>query len=628
MMIAFESLNSNQRRAVEWDEGPLLVLAGPGSGKTAVLTLRVARLLEADERAAVLALTFTNKAATEMRERVNRLLGRDDDRARLCTFHTFAADLLGQHGSHVGLRPGFSLMTREEDRIAVLEDVARGLRGRGIDPAGDLKNLLKVIDRLFSESYDGQGEPRSIVPAPDWLPILFRRYREALVKDSRLDFGSLLHFATRLLREKPAVARVVRLGWTHVCVDEFQDTNRAQYDLLRMITPSARHNLFVVADDDQLIYQWNGASPRRFRELAADYELRTMELPENYRCPRPIVALANRLIAHNSRRTSDRTTVSVRERSGPYWDAARTRVFESPRREADFVAKDIRERRLRPSDCAVLGRTTRLVQRTAEFLCGAGLDAVVPTRKLDFDSPAVSVLVEALRLANFRNDRVVLRRLCLAWEGLTGVAIQPDEVEAVGALAGDDFLHAWTRVVTAAGPGRHEAVLRRLREDLVDRLRFREAVDWFLEGGWDSWTDDGFTELSKEEAATWRTLHREIVAERGRDVILSTYLQHLDLSPKVAPLGPNALRCMTVHGAKGLEFEHVYLIGMAQEVFPSFHALMEGPESEQIEEERRSCFVAITRARETLTLTRAKTYFGHRKQASQFLGEMGIERVK
>ena len=164
----------------------------------------------------------------------------------------------------------------------------------------DRTNLLHLIDRLFSESYGRDGPSSSLTNTPRWLPLLFRRYCDALVAANRLDFGSLLHFANRLLREKPAVARVVRLGWTHICVDEFQDTNRAQYNLLRLIAPGRRHNLFVVADDDQIIYQWNGASPKRFDDLRRDYELETIQLPESYRCPPEILDRANRLIRHNS----------------------------------------------------------------------------------------------------------------------------------------------------------------------------------------------------------------------------------------------------------------------------------------------------------------------------------------
>ena len=262
--VGHGDLNANRRRAVDWNGGPLLVLAGPGSGKTLVLTLWVVRLLEEDGNASALALTSTDKAAAEMSDQVDRLLGEHTDRALLSTFHAFAADILGQHGGHLGIRPDFQLLTQDEDRIAILEDVIRDLPGGDDELPRDRTNLLHLIDRLFSESYGGEGPSSSLTSTPEWLPPLFRRYCDALVAANRLDFGSLLHFTNRLLREKPAVARVVRLGWTHVCVDEFQDTNRAQYDLLRLIAPGRRHNLFVVADDDQIIYQWNGASPSRF----------------------------------------------------------------------------------------------------------------------------------------------------------------------------------------------------------------------------------------------------------------------------------------------------------------------------------------------------------------------------
>ena len=623
-MITFEDLNENQRKAVEWTDGPLLVLAGPGSGKTVALTLRVARLLREKENASALALTFTNKAAAEMRERVGQLLGGYTNRARLCTFHKFAADILGQHGSHLGIRPDFRLLTEDQDRIAILEEAIDDLPGGVSELPADRNNLLHVIDRLYSESYGGEGPSSSMASTPEWLPLLFRRYVDALIDANRLDFGGLLHFATRLLREKPAVARVVRLGWTYVCVDEFQDTNRAQYGLLRLIAPSRDHNLFVVADDDQIIYQWNGASPKRFQDLRDDYDLRTIQLPESYRCPPEIVDHANRLIAHNTRLIDARKTVSLRDPGSRYAGIVRQEVLPSPEDEAEFVGRDIRERGLATADCVVLGRTNRLVHSAAEGLQRAGREAFVPLKKSEFDSPVLGVLVEALRLANSRHDRVVLRRLCREWERLTGVSVEPHAVAAAAALAGGDFLRAWVDVAGAAGAGDREIALRRIQTDLVDGLKFPGVVDWFLDDGWRSWGEEDFVDLTGEEIVTWKTLHRDIVHEQGSSVTLNSYLQHLDMSSKTPPPGPNAVRCMTVHRSKGLQFKQVYLIGMAQEVFPSYRALKKGPNSQEVEEERRSCFVAITRARETLTLTRSREYFGFRKRASQFLGEMGV----
>ena len=622
----FDSLNANQRRAALWSDGPLLVLAGRGSGKTRVLAVRVARILEESEEASVLALTFTNKAAAEMRERVERLLGRRADRARLCTFHAFAGDLLSQHGSHVGLRPDFTLLTHDEDRLAILDEIVAGLPDDSDPAPPDRWNLLRLMDRLFGESYDGESGARTLLREPGWLPWLHAEYCKALVAGNRLDFGSLLHFARRLLQEKPGVARVVRLGWTHLCVDQFQDTNRAQYDLLRLIAPGRQHPLFVVGDDDQIVYQWNGASPERLAALRRDYDLGVVQLPECYRCPASVIEIANRLIAHNEHRTRDKrplTSAVACNDDG----VVRHGSFPLPEDEAAFVARDVRDRRLAAADCVVLGRTAKLLARAAEALEDAGIPVCLLRRKTDFESPLVRVFVEALRLANGRHDRDVLRRLCVAWRDLFGEVLEPEAVAAEAALSGGDFLRAWADAAAAQASDRSGAVLGRLRTDLVDGLEFPSIVNWFLEGGWESWSgaedrrDEG--ELAGE-LDVWRSLHHDVVQERGGAVTLNAYLQQMDMASKAPVPKPGAVRCMTVHGAKGLEFRHVYLIGMAQEVFPSFLALRKGERSPELEEERRNCFVAVTRVERTLTLTRAERYYGYPKGPSQFLAEMGI----
>ena len=629
MEISFDSLNANQQRAAAWSGGPLLVLAGPGSGKTRVLAVRVARILEESEEASVLALTFTNKAAAEMRERVERLLGRRADRARLCTFHAFAGDLLSQHGRHVGLRPDFMLLTQDEDRLDILDEVVKGLPDDdGPPPLTDRKNLLDLIDQLFAESYDSGENARTLVRTPAWLPRLRAEYCKALVAGNRLDFGSLLHFARRLLREKPGVARVVRLGWSHVCVDEFQDTNRAQYDLLRLIAPDRRHALFVVGDDDQIIYQWNGASPDRLAALRRDYDLGVVQLPECYRCPASVIEIANRLIAYNEHRTPNKRPLTSAVAAARNDDGVvRHGSFASPEDEAAFVARDVRDRRLDAAGCVVLGRTAKLLARAAEALEDRGIPVCLLRRKTDFESPLVRVFVEALRLANGRHDRGALRRLCVAWRDLFGEALAPEAVAAEAALSGGDFLRAWADAAAALASDRSGAVLDRLRTDLVDGLAFPSIVDWFLADGWESWSgvedrrDEG--ELA-DELDVWRGLHHEIVQERGGAVTLNAYVQQMDLASKAPVPKPGEVRCMTVHGAKGLEFRHVYLIGMAQEVFPSFLALRKGEQSREMEEERRNCFVAVTRVERTLTLTRAERYYGYLKGPSQFLAEMGI----
>ena len=619
-----KTLNENQRTAVGWDDGPLLVLAGPGSGKTMVLTRRVARLIEADEHAAVLALTFTNKAAAEMRERVDALLGGRADRARLCTIHAFAADLLRQHGSHVGLRPDFSLLAQDEDRSAVLEEAIAQLPEGDESPPADRKNLLHLIDRLFAKAYDGGRQAPFLLDTPAWLPHLYRGYCDSLVAANRLDFGSLLHFARRLLEEQPGVARGLRLAWPHVCVDEFQDTNKAQYELLRLIAPAPR-NLFVVADDDQIIYQWNGSSPERLRRLRREYQPKIVQLPECYRCPQPIVDLANRLIAHNMERDSGRQPISAPSGGAPRSDVVRCKVFALPDQETAFVAQDMADRELHTAECVIIGRTVKLIERAAAALRRAGFDAHLPQRIREFESPAVDTILHALRLANARHDRTILRRLCLAWEALSGTALEPETVAAAAALVGGDFLRSWADAAGAVADQRAAGALRVIRSALVDSLAFPAVVEAFLDQGWQEWCRNGDAAVTKEEVDTWRALHHDITGEHGSSITLHDYLPQLDLASKEPRPGKDAVRCMTVHRAKGLEFTHVYLIGLAQEVLPSFQALRRGMFSKEVEEERRNCFVALTRASETLTLTRARQYYGYRKPPSQFLTEMGLD---
>ena len=216
MAVDLDTLNSNQREAVSWSGGPLLVLAGPGSGKTHVLTSRVVRILEEGDANSVLALTFTTKAAAEMRARVDRLLGQRAERAHVCTFHSFSADLLRQHGSHLNLRSDFSLITQHEDRIAMIEEAAACLHDDGEAVPADRRNVLTLVDRLFADSYDGGAQAPALGDTPAWVPRLFASYCRALVAANRLDFGSLLHFAGAACRK--AGRRAGRAAGLDACV--------------------------------------------------------------------------------------------------------------------------------------------------------------------------------------------------------------------------------------------------------------------------------------------------------------------------------------------------------------------------------------------------------------------------
>jgi DNA helicase II / ATP-dependent DNA helicase PcrA len=616
-------LNENQRLAVEWNEGPLLVLAGPGSGKTLVLTLRAARLLQDDPEASVLALTFTTNAANEMRERLDKLMGERADRAHLCTFHSFSADILRQHGSHVGIKPDFSLITLEEDRVVLLDQTITRLDCDTSTIPSDRKSLLVLLDRLFSESYAGESAVAWMSHTPRWIPKLFKGYCKTLLQNNRLDYGSLLYFARKLLSENAGVTRLTRLAWRFVCIDEFQDTNRAQYDLMCLLISAERPNLFIVADDDQIIYQWNGASPERLLALHTDFKMDVVQLPENFRCPPIIIQLANNLIKNNETRTSGKMPLVAHKPAGES-SVVKARIFSNERAELAAISSAIKEAGWIAEDCAVLARSTKLLEQAAIELSKIGFMPYLAQRKNEFESASVRCMHAALRLANARHDREFLRRLCVAWDAFTGVIIEVKDVEALAVLDGGDFLRAWVSAAyeKCQSDELHE-FLNRIRSELVDQLLFIKLLEWFWSQNWLN------EQIEAEEMKTWQDLHGALMREHSpENVTLNLYLQEMDLKSKAAARMPGSIPCLTVHGAKGLEFKHVFLIGMAEEVFPSYQAVKKGPNSREMEEERRNCFVAITRVQDTLHISLARTYNGYRKKPSRFMEEMGFQFKK
>ena len=640
MKYDIESLNENQRIAVEWNKGALLVLAGPGSGKTRVLTMRVARLLMASikKRFRVLGLTFTNKAAAEMRNRVEEMVPECGERVLLTTFHSFCADILRQHGNHVGLMPDFTILNQDSDREAFLCDAIDGLLN---DPDVDVDKedvkLLPVIDRLLSNCV---LEKNVISLSRDKefgkkISMLYAEYNKQLIENNSLDFPSLLILSHKLLTEKPVIAKQIRTMYPHVCVDEFQDTNVAQYRILQDIVGDNPPNLFVVADDDQIIYQWNGATPERLKALREEFKMSVVQLPANYRCPNEVIILANNLIRNNLERAADKEPLyAIKQHSAK--NAVRVERFQSVDEELKWVANDIHDRHgLEPGSCVVLGRTRKLLQMAVGQLENSGLYASLATRKSEFTSAPFRWLHAILRLANGRADREQVRRACKAFYELEGVDLQVKEIVASSARFGGDCLKAWF-VAASQREGVETKTLAFLDEGkkrIVYKLDFLGFINrshaWFDEqeqkmGGQQ---ETGFVDYT-EESSAWAELQNQALGKYGSDELtLNVFLQELDLSEKSAPIPDDAIRCLTIHTSKGMEFEHVYLVGMAEDQLPSFQSIKKGDNSREMQEERRNCFVAITRSQSTLTLTFADNYFGWSKKPSRFLGEMGLVNV-
>lgn len=625
MTITADMLNTNQRQAVEWDEGPLLVLAGPGSGKTAVLTLRIANLIQnsPEENHRILGLTFTVKAANEMQNRIRDLLGDDSRRIQLRTFHSFCTDILGQHGSQLGLRPDFQVITDDKDRIAILKDLNDSGQVEVDDPEGSLKR----IDTMFTHGITPDELPRYFTGGQKdqcrALQNVFLGYMKRLVDENQLDFGSMLYLTRELLSSKPRIARQVRTVYRYVCVDEFQDTNLAQYKVLRLLCPETTSNLFIVADDDQIIFQWNGADPKRLEELKSDYSPEIVQLPENYRCPAEVVAIANRLIAHNPGRISSKQKGKAhKEVPG----AIQLRSFKDFNEEIQGLISEIEPvPKNQRETCLVIARSNKLLAQVREEMLATGMNAEVVSKSQDFASPPIQVMYYSIKLANAPESRSLLNKLCSATGLVDGNMLSAEDVAAKARVEGVTPLRAFFSLI--ARRNTLEPLAARgisLLCDALDYMSFaREAIKMFDALNQAYGFGEAFPDYD-DDKASWERIADQIHRTHGENVSLHLFLQEMDLSPKAKALSKDCVRLQTVHTAKGVEFDNVYVIGLAEDQFPTYFAIKNGDSA--IQEERRNCFVAVTRSSRNLYLSYARQYFGWSKQPSRFLREMELIR--
>jgi len=631
-MQYLKSLNANQGAAASWDAGPLLVLAGPGSGKTATLTARVARLVEESdgESYRILCLTFTRKAAAEMRERLLNLVPGARDRVLLTTFHSFAADILRQHGSHFGLSPDFEII-EDPERLGLVKSVLLA-RGEELTKVVSAEKALIALEFFFRNVTEDEKVP-SLVKDQEMgrqLQILFTEYKELLKQQNCLDYGAILYFCEELLRQRPRVASQLRTVYKFICVDEFQDTNVAQYRVLRVLAPEKNANIFIVGDDDQVIYQWNGASPARVKDLADHYNLTTIQLPENYRCPPEVVAIANSLIAHNGDRAAGKhPLIPMKPQSAN--NPIAVHAFEGQDDEATWVAAQIANRLqsgAAPRDIVVLARNSKLLERISEALAAVSVPAHVQRRKAQFESAPLRLTIAALKLAVVRADDDLAAMVTKALSDCIDDDVSAEELASLAAECNGDQLEALGLLVST-----HSSVPKRLVEAVAALVQGRYGV--FVHGTlahFDSIEEQGQAGTGNEQYAeypTERQVWRAIIHDLGDEadayaMPLGQFLQELALANKTPEAPSNAVRCLTIHGSKGMEFRHVFLVGLAEDQLPSFQSKKAGNDSREMQEERRNCFVAVTRTVETLTVTFARRYNGWQKEPSRFLDEMGI----
>ena len=628
LVEAIERLSPTQRQAVDWGEGACLVLAGPGVGKTTVLTTRIARILDASRNRnfRILALTFTTKAGDEMRNRVEDLVPGLTDRTVIGTFHSFSAQMLRQHGSHLGIKPDFGVYDQDSDREELLRDALRNAANKGERVSPDDTRWLKTIDQLRSRLVGPAKTAAHFrnAEAGEQAARVYSIYESALRERNVMDFNGMILDTCRLAHQVPAVAARIRQSYPYWLIDEFQDTSPAQYRLVRFLAGDDFRNVFAVADDDQIIYQWAGASYRQIAAFREHFVPELIQLVENRRCPPEVVRAANNLIAHNAERTPGKAAlVSTRSDQGA---TISQRAFVTDEEEAFGVAKEIAATsRDIWGDITVLGRTRAILQPVLNALRANDVKAFIVTRRDCFISPQFVWLQTCLDQSLRPAGRQTFTAMVDAANRIAGTEFDAALLAAESEASGNSFLEYWALAAAASdnpiASRLAKLALRIVQSRAAWRAVVAEALAWLPET---AGAENGVVTDAADDKAAWETAARAIRAEKGGEIDLPELLQGLALRPKEPPPDPGAVSLSTIHSAKGLEFDHVWLVGMAETVLPSWQSLQPKALPAELEEERRNCFVAITRTRQALVLSRASQYNGWRKEPSRFLREMGL----
>ena len=611
-MIDLNALNPQQRAAVEKTEGPLLVLAGAGSGKTRVLTYRVAHLMEKGVPAwKILAITFTNKAAREMAERVNQLAGEAADEAWISTFHSCCARILRRDIEKMGYKRQFAIYD-EDDRMTVIKSVAKamGLSDKEFPPKqikamiSDAKNRMLTPTEWLKES-GGDFRSKKLYEA-------YRQYEIVLKGNNALDFDDLLIKTLELLSDHPPVLDYYRNKFDYVLVDEYQDTNAAQYMLVRLLAGEKR-NLCVVGDDDQSIYGWRGADLRNILDFEKDFpECTVIKLEQNYRSTGNILDAANQVIAHNRGRKEKMLWTE----SDPGDRIALYHAMDE-RDEAAFVSA--MSRKLmgageNPGNIAVLYRTNAQSRVLEEAFVRGGTPYRVYGGQRFYDRKEVKDLIAYMRALVNPDDDVSTRRIIN--EPKRGIG--DSTIDALAIYAEDNEMPLLSAVLDYENAGlsaraaKSVATFSELMIDLTEIMYEKKPAD-FLDALIDKTGYVRVLENNKSEENESRIENiKELqgaVSEYERlnpEATLSDFLENVALISDLDAMNETggAITLMTLHSAKGLEFNNVFLVGMEEGIFPLTKALFD---DDLLEEERRLAYVGITRARRRLFLSHART---------------------
>jgi DNA helicase-2/ATP-dependent DNA helicase PcrA len=635
------ALNPRQREAVLHGEGPLLILAGAGTGKTRTLAYRIAYLVERGVApGTILAVAFTNKSADELKERVKKLLRKGTKAPSVSTFHSFCVRVLRNEIEHLGYKKNFTIYDTA-DQLSALKEALREVRLVGRADA-DAKRVLAAISRAKNEGREpdpGDGTDPYAILAAEAAP----RYASALKAYNAVDFDDLLVFTLKLFREFPAVLERWRERCRHVLVDEFQDTNAVQYQLVSLLAGPGG-NLTVVGDDDQSIYGWRGALPGNILDFTQDWpDAKVITLDQNYRSTGHILAAANTIISRNTARREKNLWSDLGEGVPVTVLACKDSEDEANavvERIIGLVASD----KAKAADCAVIFRTNAQSRSFEDVLRRHRMRYVVIGGMRFYDRKEVRDLVAYLQAIHNPLDEIALLRVV----NYPARGIGNETIHRLQAASLADKRPLAEVMANAAGvPGVGERQARALGEflGLLGRMRERFRAGHIAEPTAELVRIIGLEDAARASVKDPVTAERK--AENVREVVaalasfeqaepesgLGDYLAGVNLSGRdeeSEDFTGDSVTLLTMHGAKGLEYPHVFLTGLEEGLLPHRRSEFEVG---GLEEERRLAYVGMTRARRSLTITYAATRTKYAKQEraspSRFLDELpegGVRR--
>lgn len=637
MSSIYDNLNPAQQEAVRHTEGPLLILAGAGSGKTRVITHRIAYLIEecGVKPWHIFAITFTNKAAREMRERVDALLHFGAEDVWVSTFHSACVRILRRYIDRIGYDRSFSIYDTDDSRVVVKEAVKKlGLDPKVFRERAVLSAISSAKNRMMDAGQMAEKARFEHDPYLQKIALIFKEYQDRMKSNNALDFDDLLLKTVELFRQDEDALRYYQERFRYIMVDEYQDTNQVQFILVSLLAARYR-NLCVVGDDDQSIYKFRGADIRNILDFEKVFpDAWVVRLEENYRSTKVILDAANGVIHHNQGR-KDKTLWTQKGEGA----LISLRIFQNDTEEAGGVVRDIAVKKkpgTRYSDFAVLYRTNAQSRALEERFVMTGMPYRVYGGINFYQRKEIKDILAYLKTVDNGQDDVAVSRIInvpkrgIGSTSLGKVQFYADERQI-------SLYDALTRAASIPGVGRSAGKMKAFT-DMIEVYRLRQT-DLSLKDLYDEILEtSGYLDSLKEEDSDEAQARIENLDELRNKIAeyedsaaqpsLSELLEQIALVADIDNLSEDDDRVvlMTLHSAKGLEFPHVYMVGMEEGLFPSYMSLNSDNYEEEIEEERRLCYVGITRAMETLMMTCARERRIHgnyqHNEMSRFLKEI------